>query len=233
MNSSRARFKLKFRDCLRNEDSMKADAIALKFRNKEQGEFWRKFNALNIKKAPLAYTVNCCTGSSDIAEMWRKHFMGPFNSVNNSTHREYVMDRLSEEYDIQNISPDDIENVLKQLKMGKSAGADHIHAEHLIHASDRLTVLLSILCTSILKHGYIPSGMLDTTLTPIVKTKTGDVTDKNNYRPIAVATSMSKVMELLILSKTECFLNTSDNQFGFKKKHGTDMCIHAFRQTIE
>ena len=75
--------------------------------------------------------------------------------------------------------------------------------------------------------------MLDTTLTPSVKTKTGDVTDKNNYRPIAVATSMSKVMELLILSKTECFLNTSDNQFGFKKKHGTDMCIHAFRQIIE
>ena len=95
------------------------------------------------------------------------------------------------------------------------------------------TVLLSILCTSIVKHGYFPSGMLDTTLTPIVKTKTGDVTDKNNYRPIAVATSMSKVMELLILNKTECFLNTSDNQFGFKKKHGTDMCIHAFRQTIE
>ena len=44
---------------------------------------------------------------------------------------------------------------------------------------------------------------------------------------------MSKVMELLILRKTECFLNTSDNQFGFNKKHGTDMCIHAFRQTIE
>ena len=136
------------------------------------------------------------------------------------------MDRLSEVSDIQNISPDDIENVLKQLKMGKSAGADHIHAEHLIRASDRLTVLLSILCTSIMKRGYIPSGMLDTTLTPIVKTKTGDVTDKNNYRPIAVATSMSKVMELLILSKTECFLNTSDNQFGFKNKRGTDIYVY-------
>ena len=150
-----------------DEDSMKADAIALQLRNKEQGEFWRKVNALNNKKAPLANTVNGCTGSSDM----------------------------------------------------EIRGADLIHAEHLIHASDRLTVLLSI-STSIMKH-------------TIVKTKTGDVTYKNNYRPIAVATSMSKVMELLILSKSECFLNTSDNQFGFKKKHGTDMCIHAFRQTIE
>ena len=58
MNSSRARFKLKFRDCLRNEDSMKANAIALKLRKKEQGDFWRKFNALNNKKASLANTQN-------------------------------------------------------------------------------------------------------------------------------------------------------------------------------
>ena len=67
------------------------------------------------------------------------------------TENYYVMDRLSEVSDIQSISPDDIENVLKQQQMGKSAGADHIHAEHLIHASDRLTVLSSILCTSIMK----------------------------------------------------------------------------------
>ena len=61
-----------------------------------------------------------------IAEMCRKRVMGLFNSVNNSIHRTYVMDRLSEVSDIQNISPDDIKNVLKQLKIGKSAGADHI-----------------------------------------------------------------------------------------------------------
>ena len=53
MNSLRARFKLKFRDCLRNEDSMKADDIALKLRNKEQGEFWRKKSMRSIiRKRP-------------------------------------------------------------------------------------------------------------------------------------------------------------------------------------
>ena len=70
---------------------MKADAIALKLPNKEQGEFWRTVNALNNKKASLANTVNGGTGSSDIAEMWRKHFMDLFNSVNKSTHIKYVM----------------------------------------------------------------------------------------------------------------------------------------------
>ena len=73
--------------------------------------------------------------------------MGLFNSVNNSTHRTYVMDRLSEVSDIQNISPDDIENVLKQLQIGKSAGADHIHDEHLINEVDtEPKVVTEILC---------------------------------------------------------------------------------------
>ena len=71
------------------------------------------------KHPSLLNTVNGCrpTGSSDIAEMWRKHYMGL-----------YVIDRLIEVCDIQNISPNDIESVLKQLKIAKSAGEDHIHA---------------------------------------------------------------------------------------------------------
>ena len=100
--------------------------------------------------------------------------------------------------DIQNISPDDIENVLKQLKMGKSACADRIRAEHLIHASDRLTVLLSMLCTSIMKHGYISSGMLDTTLTPIV----------NIYIYIYIYIYICMCV-LLANTKQPCFLHLS------------------------
>ena len=60
---------------------MKPDDIALKLRNKEQGEFWRK----------VANTVNGCAGYSDIAEMWRKHCMGLFNSVNNTAHRNLLV----------------------------------------------------------------------------------------------------------------------------------------------
>ena len=51
------------------------------------------------------------------------------------------MDRLGEVSYIKNISPNGIRNVLKQLKIGKYAGADHINAEHLIDAAERLTVL--------------------------------------------------------------------------------------------
>ena len=51
-------------------------------------------------------------------------------------------------------TPGDIEEALNDFKSGKCAGLDNIQAEHLENASDVLNVLLSILCTALLKHGY-------------------------------------------------------------------------------
>ena len=52
MNCSRARFILKFRDCLRNEDSVKADAIALNFRTRNRANSGEKSMRSIIRKRP-------------------------------------------------------------------------------------------------------------------------------------------------------------------------------------
>ena len=61
---------------------------------------------------------------------------------------------------------------------------------------------------------------------PVIKNKSVDDTDKHNYRTIAISTTMSKVLELLMLHKIDSYLYTTDNQFSFKQNHGTDMCIY-------
>ena len=73
--------------------------------------------------------------------------------------------------------------------------------------------------------------ILETVIIPVIKNKTGDATDKHNYRPIAISTTMSNVLELLMLHKIDSYLYTTDNQFGFKQNHGSD--IYALRQTID
>ena len=76
-----------------------------------------------------------------------------------------------------------------------------------------------------LSHGYLPSTLIKTTIVPIVKNKFGNNSDSNNYRPIAIATITSKLLESVLLLKCSDYLTTCDNQFGFKLSHGTDMCI--------
>ena len=83
-----------------------------------------------------------------------------------------------------------------------------------------------------LTHGYIPNVCLITTVVPISKNKNGNMSDTSNYRPVAVATVMSKLFEHYILSCISPFLGTTDNQFGFKAGHGTDQCTFLLKQTV-
>ena len=69
------------------------------------------------------------------------------------------------------------------------------------------------------------SNMLSVQLVPIIKSKSGLISSKDNYRPIAIASVLSKVLEFIILERIEMFVYTHENQFGFKKQHGTDTCI--------
>lgn len=75
--------------------------------------------------------------------------------------------------------------------------------------------------------------MLDTILIPIVKDKSGDLTSKDNYRPIAITTVMSKLLEMLLLMKYASFFNTGYNQFGFKAGHSTDLCTFIMNNVID
>ena len=58
---------------------------------------------------------------------------------------------------------------------------------------------------------------MKTAIVTIIKSKTDISSDKNNHRPIALVTACSKIVELCLLEITELYLDTHDNQFGFKK----------------
>ena len=72
-----------------------------------------------------------------------------------------------------------------------------------------------------------------TAMVPIIKNKTGDTSDKNNFRPMALITAASKLFEICILEVLEAYLLTYDHQFGFKSKHSTDMCIITVKSFVK
>ena len=68
---------------------------------------------------------------------------------------------------------------------------------------------------------------------PVIKDKSGKISSKNNYHPFALIDIFRKIIEVIILGSTEIFLDTNHNQFGFKKKHGTDQCMCVLKEIID
>ena len=136
---------------------------------------------------------------------------------------------LNQLYDNVKVNNDEIIDAIKSLDINKSCGLDRIYAEHLKFASGKLITLLSMCFTGLFVHGFLPSSLMSVVLIPIIKNKCGSISSKDNYRPIALASIMSKLIETIILNRTENFLTTNANQFGFKKKHGTDQCIYVLK----
>ena len=53
------------------------------------------------------------------------------------------------------------------------------------------------------------------------------------YRPIALVTVCSKIVEICLLKMLENYLETDGHQFGFKSHHATDMCILTAKGVIK
>ena len=132
-----------------------------------------------------------------------------------------------------NFSPSEVLEAIGCLKTGKSAGLDDIYSEHLKYASVKVTCIVSMFFNACISHNYLPVELIDTLIVPIVKDKKSSITDMDNYRPIAITCILSKLFEILILTKFGDKLYTADNQFGFKAKHSTDMAVFVFKQVVE
>ena len=49
---------------------------------------------------------------------------------------------------------------------------------------------------------------------------------------MAIASGVSKVVERILLDRLSEYLDTMGNQFDFKSKLGTDMCIYSLKEII-
>ena len=184
--------------------------------------------------SPMAQSVDGVSGDSNIASMWKDHFSAVLNSVNNDALRESVEIRLNDpDACITAFSVSEVSDAIFQLSSGRSSGCDELTAEHFKYAGIPCATHISLCFSVMLRHNYLPRTLTNVTLSPIVKDKTGDISDKDNYRPIAVANVASKIIERLILNRYSSVLATGHHQFGFKENHSTDMAVYAFKEIVD
>ena len=76
---------------------------------------------------------------------------------------------------------------------------------------------------------FLPDIFCQAVIIPLVKCKTGDLSDVNNYRAIAISTAVSKNLEHILLDFLQAGEVADDYQFGFKKHHSTTALYAGFK----
>ena len=187
----RLHFKYLLKQCQQREEMVRADAMAKSLHSKDVSTFWENVSKTYKKGVPIANVVNGANSPSSICDMW-KVFESLLNSVNSNENMKHVKDCVLNRNNFSNvhnlqITPCMVQNAIDTLKCGKSCGS----AEHFKYA-DGCSVLLSIFHTGAIRHGYLPGDFMKTIIIPLVKNISGDLSDVNNYRHIALVTVVSK-----------------------------------------
>ena len=56
------------------------------------------------------------------------------------------------------------------------------------------------------KHCYMPQSIINSIIVPLVINKSGDLTNKNSYRPISMSSVASKVFTHVIILRLDGYL---------------------------
>ncbi|XP_063390109.1 uncharacterized protein LOC134675729 [Cydia fagiglandana] len=228
MQSSRNVFKQRLKWCQNHSEQIKMDILASHHRNQDFRSFWKSTKRLNGKPS-LPASINGISDHNSIASIFKSHFTVSSPLVA-SPSEDDEWPRGQEI--IARFDAKDVHAVIQSMARGKSPGHDGLSIEHLKYAGSHLPRVLALLFNLCMSHSYLPDALMKTVVVPIVKNKNADISDKNNYRPISLATVISKVLDSLLSTQLDKYLNLHHNQFGFRPGLSTDTAILSLKQTV-
>ena len=128
-------------------------------------------------------------------------------------------------------TPCELLKLMKQLPNKRSSGHDGINNIVLKEISEYICIPLTDLFNESMKTGVFPDVMKIAEVVPLYKGKSRH--EVENYRPISLLLTISKLLEKLVYSRVYDFLISSnqlyESQYGFQRNHA---CEHAVGEFI-
>ena len=226
---SKRNLKKALRDCKTTNDLTTRNKIARDMKKKNP---WKTINKVRKKVSSLPLSINGVEGEKNIAECWRNHYA---TIMEGKGHPKLSLsvENISKEWTIPKVLVKEVQLAMKNLSIESAPGLDGVTGDHLRYAHPTLYVHLSLLFSSLFGHHFVTQNLIDIKILNLVKDNHKSLSDMNNYRPIALASLVSKLLECIILERCKNLLTTSDNQFAYKSKHSTDMALFLFKQISE
>ena len=154
-----------------------------------------------------------------------------FQNTTVTSHSQYS--NLSS-FVLLDTDPTEVDRILIGLDSNSAPGWDGISTKFLKMTRTFVVPLICSLVNLCFQEGIFPKALKRSIVTPVFKG--GDKTDVNNYRPISVLTSISKIVEKLLNNRLMGYLNNfkilSSSQYGFRKGLSTQDAILALTSLI-
>lgn len=171
------------------------------------------------------------TDTNTIAEQFNKFFIniGPklATEIGNSpcSFDSYLTEPVPPTFEFEPVSERNVSDAIKRLSNKTSFGFDEISSKLLKISHNALLCPLTTIINQCLKSGTFPDQLKVARVIPVFKKGENFLLD--NYRPISLLPSMSKIFERIIYDQIfEYFTDNglfASNQYGFRRAHSTEL----------
>ena len=216
---------------------------------KDHKAFWKTMKKiLPGEKTAISPKINTrqsiTTDKKTIASAFNNFFVGaatrlleclPYAFLS-STGSQNIHHRIAQHpaFKFDKVSEDFVKAKLRALKIGKAMGLDNIPARLLIDAADIVAKPLAEMSNCSLKSGRVPLDFKSTKV--ILLFKKGKVVEMDNYHPISILPTVSKLLERAVHHQLYQYLREhnilSPFQCGFRKCHSTKFAALSLADTI-
>lgn len=167
--------------------------------------------------------------STVITEKLNQHFQG-----NLSQNCSVSVERNATTFFFTPVTPSEVIRVIFSMQNGKAPGEDGVPVRLLKECSDVLAEFIALLANEMVSAGQFPSMLKSSILVPVPKK--GDPLNISNYRPIALLSVFTKVIEKLISNRIMAFVDSEKIlkgcQHGFRRHCSTETATIQLTQYV-
>ena len=237
MRKTRATYHYAVRHIKRRERELRKSKMAESVSTNKQSDIWVETKKMLSGKKPSINSVDGACNPEAISEVFASKYETLFQGTPTepaelqSLYRTIKSGVTADDRSYSSITVNDVADALKDIKLGKRDGKYSLSSDHLVNSSRRFLIILSILMSSMLVHGYNAADLLSSTIISIPKNARGDMSQSDNYRGIALCNCICKLFDIILMKKCSDVLCTSDQQFAFKANHSTTLCSGLLIET--
>ena len=143
----------------------------------------------------------------------------------NKSYNHYLKNPTTATFHFEPTNSTTVTKIINELKTRHSTGPDGLSTKLLQYIKDHLIEAIAITLNQSLNTGIFPEKLKIAKVIPIHKKENPSLLE--NYRPISIVPSISKIFEKIICNQINDYFNLNNlfhsGQYGFRKHHSTEL----------